>query len=198
MAQEFKVEGLADLERGLAQLRETFGTKTGGVVIRGLRAGMRVIQEEAKRRAPLKDPRNLVAERVIRLAEQSGKLSVGRKKRIKGQITRSLALIKQNIVVYPIRADVPTVIMRVRSRGYDRVSGLFGGRKNTRGAIRFKAPTVSPGYWWWLEFGTSRLRARPFLRPAFESRKELAVLALRAQMQKEIVKIWGKNFKAAA
>jgi HK97 gp10 family phage protein len=30
-------------------------------------------------------------------------------------------------------------------------------------------------YWFWVEFGTSKMKARPFMRPAFESRKRDAL-----------------------
>lgn len=39
-----------------------------------------------------------------------------------------------------------------------------------------------PFYWWYLEFGTSKMPAKPFLRPAFESTKRAQL----AGMQKRI------------
>jgi HK97 gp10 family phage protein len=38
----------------------------------------------------------------------------------------------------------------------------------------------------WIEFGTSKMSARPFLRPAFEGKKTEAVEAIRAYLEKRI------------
>jgi HK97 gp10 family phage protein len=52
-------------------------------------------------------------------------------------------------------------------------------------------------YWPFVEFGTAKVRARPFLRPAFEARKERAVEAsikvFRERVQLEIAKL-GRTF----
>jgi len=39
----------------------------------------------------------------------------------------------------------------------------------------------APG-WWHLEFGTKNMAAKPFLRPAFESKKMEAVLAIKTKL----------------
>lgn len=41
-------------------------------------------------------------------------------------------------------------------------------------------------YWWFVEFGTSKMAAKPFLRPAFDSRKEQATTAIAAQISQGI------------
>lgn len=38
----------------------------------------------------------------------------------------------------------------------------------------------------WVEFGNSRMSARPYLRPAFEAKKEAAIEAIRAYLEKRI------------
>lgn len=43
-------------------------------------------------------------------------------------------------------------------------------------------------YWKYLEFGTSKMTARPFLRPAFEQEKEAAVTAIGAKLDSVIQK----------
>ena len=43
-------------------------------------------------------------------------------------------------------------------------------------------------YWFFLEFGTSKMPARPFLRPAFESRKNDAVTAIGEKIRTELEK----------
>ena len=43
-------------------------------------------------------------------------------------------------------------------------------------------------YWRWVEFGTSKMAARPFLRPAFEVKKEAAVESMKQYMADRIAK----------
>lgn len=43
-------------------------------------------------------------------------------------------------------------------------------------------------YWRFLEFGTSKMAANPFLRPAFETQKEAAVTAIGAKLDERIQK----------
>ena len=43
-------------------------------------------------------------------------------------------------------------------------------------------------YWRFMEFGTSKMAARPFLRPAFESKKEEAVKAIAEKLDERIKK----------
>lgn len=41
-------------------------------------------------------------------------------------------------------------------------------------------------YWFFVELGTARMAARPFLRPAFEAKKQEAVEAIKAYLAKRI------------
>lgn len=182
-----RFEGLKELERDLRVLRELFGIKTGGIVIRGLRAGARLIRDDARRRAPQ-----------VPSGFTPTTLRKGRRKRAKGVAAtpenRRLLLIS-NIVEHAIPTDAPlaggkpTVLVRVRNRGYTRTS---------TGGIRFNQPGSSPGWWWWLEFGTSRRAAQPFMRPAFEAQKTAAVEVMRKTIQAELKAHYGNFFKAAA
>jgi HK97 gp10 family phage protein len=43
-----------------------------------------------------------------------------------------------------------------------------------------------PYYWWWVEFGTQKMAARPFLRPGFESTKSQQLEALRKRLRARI------------
>jgi HK97 gp10 family phage protein len=82
----------------------------------------------------------------------------------------------------------PTVLVRVRSYGYERVNGR----------IRFKRPGSSASWWWWIEFGTSKTGAQPFLRPAFEAQKQAVVEAMKTSVRKEIDDFFNKNVRRAA
>lgn len=41
-------------------------------------------------------------------------------------------------------------------------------------------------YWWWVEFGTAKMAARPFMRPAFEAKKRAAVERIKQYLAERI------------
>lgn len=51
------------------------------------------------------------------------------------------------------------------------------GQKNVKAYSKFDAY-----YWRFVEFGTSKMAARPFMRPAFEAKKEGAVEAIKQRL----------------
>lgn len=58
-----------------------------------------------------------------------------------------------------------------------------------------------PYYWWWVEFGTSKMQAKPFLRPAFTQTKSAQLEAMRRRMAMSIARAAAdieKKTKAAA
>lgn len=61
--------------------------------------------------------------------------------------------------------------------------GLFSARVGsaTRALTRQDAY-----YWWYVEFGTSKQAAKPFLRPAFEANKRRAVLVFGRELRKGV------------
>lgn len=69
--------------------------------------------------------------------------------------------LRSGITQMASRTEDNAVVIRVRNRGY-----IFGAGK---GKESVKAG--NPNYWWLVEFGTSKMAAQPFLRPAFESKK---------------------------
>jgi HK97 gp10 family phage protein len=181
-----RIDGLRELEANLKILREQFGVRTGGVIIRGLRAGAKLIRDEARRRVP-HIPSGYTPET----------LKKGRKKNAKGKKATPAArraLLRSNIIEHaipvaaPLSEGRPTVLVRVRNRGYTRVNGK----------IRFKQPGSSPGWWWWIEFGTAKQPAQPFLRPAFEAQKVAALEAFKKTVASEIDALFAKNFRRAA
>lgn len=56
------------------------------------------------------------------------------------------------------------------------------GAKGARGTDR------DAYYWWWLEFGTSKMAAKPFIRPALPAVQVRAIEAMREQLRKGIKK----------
>lgn len=180
-----KIHGLKEIEKNLRELREKFSVRTGGIVIRGLREGARVVRDEARRRVP-HVPSGFVPPIDFNVP-QKGR---GRKRRFLSWE----ALLRTNIIEHAIptgsklAGGKPTVIIRVRNHGYTRRNGK----------IYFNRPGSSPGWWWWLEFGTSKFPARPFLRPAFEAKKRAAVDAALTKMREEIDDFFVSTIKKAA
>lgn len=48
-------------------------------------------------------------------------------------------------------------------------------------------------YWWFVEFGTKKMAAQPFLRPAFETKKNEAFQHIRSKLADWIAKNAGKK-----
>lgn len=99
--------------------------------------------------------------------------------------------LKSNIIEHTDRTQHDTVLVRVRNRGW-----LFGGGK---GAEPWRAG--NPSYWFLVEFGTSKMAAEPFLRPAFESKKFAALNEVRRSLARGIdvvTKKLGLQFRKAA
>lgn len=198
---QVQTTGFAELEAKLRILREQFGVKTGGIIYKALQAGSNLIRDEAKRRAPSRDPVGFT-QQVIRLqAQYMRTLDKGQRRKLQTGIARALSLIRSQIVAYKIPSGStiaegrPTVIIRVRNVGWGRFENVF---RRGRAPIRFNRPGTSPGYWWWVEFGTSRFPARPFLRPAFETRARDALDIFKRYIQIELALKFGSAFKKAA
>ena len=75
-----------------------------------------------------------------------------------------------------------------RSRVFTGKDGKFGVLVRVRRMNKSaRAKGMSdPFYWRFLEFGTSKMPARPFLRPSFEGNKQAAVDTIAAQLREAI------------
>jgi HK97 gp10 family phage protein len=62
--------------------------------------------------------------------------------------------------------------------------GVRAGAKRKKGGA--KDFSQSAYYWSFLEFGTAKMAARPFMRPAFEGKKEAAVGAIAKKLDERI------------
>jgi HK97 gp10 family phage protein len=146
------IKGLKELQAALNQLPRE-------VQKRPLRAAVsaaaKVIQDEAKRRAPI-DTGNL-RKAVYRTRSRSGSGA--------GQET-FLVAVKKGKAEYANTA---------RNRRLNRV----GKKYQTQGEAY---------YWRFLEFGTAKMAAKPFLRPAFENKKQMAVDVLKQKLGDAITK----------
>lgn len=133
-----ELKGVDDLKRALDQVPAKLQRKG---LLKGLRLAGNVVKTAAKRVAPQLKPR----------ISESGKTLAPYKYRRKGTVAR-------NIVV--------RVSKFARSRGdvgvFIGVRKLKGTRTKTLGAAGAKNPN-DPFYWSFLEFGTKKMRKRPFL-----------------------------------
>lgn len=184
-----KVEGLQEFEANLKILREEFGVRTGGIINRGLMAGARLVRNEARRRAPvLQDPFGLKY-RAFKAREfnRAGYAPP------KSQNVRVPGNLKHNIVAHYVKRLPLTVWVRPRTKTY-----IFANKSRPRGGADPSNLVGNPNYWWLVEFGTSKMRARPFMRPAFEAMKGPALEAFKVHVRKEIDKMFTKNMRRAA
>lgn len=134
---------------------------------------------------PLLNRSLLVGARLIRdLARQLvPQLQVPDPRRVRGVLRRA-------IQAAAIRPDEYTATTWVRVRPLTRRQIANFKRKQGKGAAN---NPNDPFYWIFVEFGTQKMPARPFMRPAFESRKLAAVNAaiddMRERVQAEIRKL---------
>ena len=132
-------------------------------------------------RALLELPKKLATQALTRGLLSGAKLVVDDAKRRAPLLTGEL---RRNIRAIPNRRDkryAATVDIGVRKLT----------KKQLR-KLRMKASRANasdPFYWRFLEFGTSRMRARPFLRPAFEAKKVEAALRIGESIRERLKKI---------
>lgn len=110
--------------------------------------------------------------------------------------TDDSGFLRQHIVQFsakksetPYDAEVRVGVLKRRRKGKRTKAQIKALVRRNR---RQKKDFVTPYYWKYLEFGTSRMGAKPFMRPAFESSKQSAVdriaEALRSQIDKAAAK----------
>lgn len=104
---------------------------------------------------------------------------------------RRAGTLRRAIRVGRVRPEQYTATVWVRMRALTRRQ-VTKFKKTRRGAAGAENPN-DPFYWRFVEFGTSKMTARPFLRPAFEARKFAAVKRAiedaRNRVQTEIAKL---------
>lgn len=166
-----KIEGLDELRRALRLLPENIQKNQ---LAKATRQGAMVIRDEAKPRVPIlqqPDPRRKAG--VLRNAVRS---TAGRR-----------------------NGSVGTAYVYVRTLT-KRMIAKFKKAQAAKGLkIQGAANPNDPFYWRFIEFGTSKLAARPFLRPAFEAKKVQAAerikAALRQGIETEAAKVAGRTFR---
>jgi HK97 gp10 family phage protein len=143
-------------ELNRALMALTTEVKKGPVVMRALHDGARVIAAEARKLAPVLQ-------------------DPGRNRH------RQPGAIRAGITQHASKTEDFAVVVRVRSRGW-----IFGSGPDTRKNGKSARRAGNPNYWWLVEFGTSKMAARPFMRPAFEAKKFQAAMAIRESLKRGI------------
>jgi len=139
------------------------------------------------------DTKNLTgfAEMAKRLRDLGPK--VGRK-HLRAATSKGAAVIKKKarelapVDTGEMRKDIQQ--KRVKTAGDHIASFSVYTRSGKRSRLSGKARNVDKDsfYWKFQEFGTAKMPAQPFMRPAFESEKENAVDEIGAELDKRIQK----------
>lgn len=150
MAVENRVQGIEDLKAKLLAITPALRKR---VLRNALSAGARVVRDEAKRRAPV--------------------LSSSTAARYRAPGTVKNAIRVRTSKVARRAGDVGVFVNVVPAKGAKfkttttRVLGFkFRNRVQTRASSRGAQSRTDPFYWRFLEFGTRKMRAQSFLRPA--------------------------------
>jgi HK97 gp10 family phage protein len=172
---EVEFKGLRQLEAAMRELPKRVDRK---ILNDGLLAGARLVRDEARALAPeLQDPDP---------RWQRGAL----KRAIRATRIRPRDYAAE--VIVSVRKLSKRAVARVKAR---QAKAKAAGKKVRVGGRHIPGDAF---YWPFVEFGTASMRARPFLRPAFEARKESAVQAaikvFRERVQAEIAKL-GSAFR---
>lgn len=130
-------------------------------------------------------------------------------KEIQGRPLRSAVSAAAKVIVDDVKSRVPvgetgnlkTAVYRYRSRRNSATGretffvGIRQGKaqyKDTaynrrKGRVGKNYKTAGEAYYWrFLEFGTAKMQAKPFLRPAFEANKSRAVEVMKDRLGKSI------------
>lgn len=149
-----KLEGVDALNKALAEATKQIRTKA---VRSALRKAGQVISKEAKQAAPV--------------------LSAPTKTRKPGTVKDAITVRGSKLARQAGNEGVFIGVRPAKGAKYKAIGKIFGVsirakvRQSKRGA---KSPD-DPFYWRFLEFGTAKMKARPFLSPAAESKGNEAI-----------------------
>lgn len=141
MAEFVKIDGLDTFSRALRELPKNVARR---VLRQGVAAGIKVIRDEAKAKAPV----------------YTGPVREGHPP--PGTLKRAISAGRSNRDSGPGK-EVANVFVRQSKNG-------SVGQKGVKKYGKFDAYYAK-----FVEFGTSKMAARPYLRPAFEAKKQEAV-----------------------
>jgi HK97 gp10 family phage protein len=173
---EVRIAGLKELLEGLQQLPEQLEKKA---IYAALGGAARLVRDKAIDLAPEADGSHPMV--------QTGRRKPGT---IKRAIRASRSKInKGQRGMYEMIIRVKPLKQKIRNK-FKQTTGRAG-----------KDNPNDPYYWWWVEFGTSKMPAKPFLRPAFSLTKQEQLEIMRKRMASSLKRIAGdieKKTRAAA
>lgn len=149
------VTGLPDLKTAMQALPEKIRRK---VLIKALRAGAKVVLQAARQAVPV-------------MAQPNPYRTPGLVKKRLTVRTSKTARQAGNVGVF---VNVkPAEGAKYRTTNVRRVAGLkIADRQLKKASQRGAKSKLDPYYWRWLEFGTKKMTARPFIQPAADKLPE--------------------------
>jgi len=171
MKTSVSIEGLNELRIALRRLPEELQKNE---LAKAVRKGAQTTQADAVARAPFlmkPDPR-----RKSGLLKSAIKATAGRR-----------------------NGNVGSAFVYVRMLAKSQISKFKKAMAKAGKRVKGAANPDDPFYWRFVEFGTSKMAAKPFLRPAFEHTKMQAAErikeALREGVERQAAKVAGRKFK---
>lgn len=164
--QTVRIEGLEGVLEQLQALPAEIVSKAGGPIKFGLRAAARLLQEEMRAN-------------VDRIVAEENK---------DGRPTASTGALRESIQVKRIKVQRGQKGERMLV-GVLKLSKRYAKtRANARAQRAGKAYEVLPAtyYAWFLEFGTERQDAKPFVRPAYDAKKQEALSVFSVEVRRRI------------
>lgn len=158
---EVRIAGLKELLTALTAMPLEMEKKA---VYAALGGAARIVRDAAIAGAPeIDDADHKVANGTRKKGTIKRAIRASRSKINKGQ----KGLFEMIVRVKPLKAR--------QRKAFKQASGKLG-----------KDNPDDPFYWWWVEFGTSKMTKRSFLRPAFNSTKDAQLTAIKKRMAASI------------
>lgn len=158
MANEFDIKGLDGVLQKMRTLSPKLQRKG---LVAAVRKGANIVRDDARNRAKQFDdpatPEKIWKEIVVRLN--------GRRSRQEGGVVMQVG----------VRGGAKEYKDNAKNRRAGRVGGQYEG-----------AGSAGLFYWRFLEFGTSKMAARPFMRPALESNVDKATDAIVTELNRQL------------
>lgn len=150
------------------------GNEWGSAKIEGLKE----LNEALK-----KLPEN-VAKNVLRGATNAGAAEIRKEAKLRAPVYTGTLIAKDHPPPGTLKKAIMQRQMRQLSSLVKQV--VHVGVRSGKGVKDKAGRSLDAYYWRFVEFGTSKMAARPFLRPAFEAKKLAAVEAIRKYLAERI------------